>query len=187
MGPGLLAIPVSLVVLPTILFAFCTCYMNLRYRPDRRSMLFRWVNSGARRGNRNRRHEENDPEANTSIFLWFRRRPIADDRREGEENLTSHHGDRMAHSRSGIHSIDKVAYSQVKTGRSSCCKSEEVKEEEADAESAHEKEACAICLVDMSGEDEVKPLPCGHVFHASCIDVWGRKSNVCPLCKAIIE
>jgi len=46
--------------------------------------------------------------------------------------------------------------------------------------------SCSICFED---EDEqttpqtVKRLPCGHDYHAACIDRWLRVNNTCPLCK----
>lgn len=52
---------------------------------------------------------------------------------------------------------------------------------------------CAVCLDDLSPFDIGRVLPCGHVFHASCIDRWilhiatrtnATKVNIlCPLCK----
>jgi len=29
----------------------------------------------------------------------------------------------------------------------------------------------------------VKRLGCGHVFHATCVDLWGETAHTCPLCK----
>lgn len=44
---------------------------------------------------------------------------------------------------------------------------------------------CAICLDDfVSGTTIVRELPCGHIFHPSCIDVsLTQISSLCPLCK----
>ncbi|RHZ45522.1 E3 ubiquitin-protein ligase RNF103 [Aspergillus thermomutatus] len=44
---------------------------------------------------------------------------------------------------------------------------------------------CAICLDDfVSGTTVVRELPCGHIFHPSCIDVsLTQISSLCPLCK----
>ena len=40
---------------------------------------------------------------------------------------------------------------------------------------------CSICLEDLSAGERVRRLPCGHIFHASCVDEWlTRRSNVCP-------
>lgn len=40
---------------------------------------------------------------------------------------------------------------------------------------------CAICLVECTGR--VKLLPCGHQFHAECIDGWLIRRNSCVLCR----
>jgi len=44
---------------------------------------------------------------------------------------------------------------------------------------------CAICLEDyVSGETEIRELPCGHIFHPDCIDTFlGNNSSLCPMCK----
>lgn len=42
---------------------------------------------------------------------------------------------------------------------------------------------CTICLADFSVKDKVTTLPCLHIFHHQCIDVWLKDHNVCPLCK----
>ncbi|KAI8470371.1 MAG: hypothetical protein J3K34DRAFT_368518, partial [Monoraphidium minutum] len=48
---------------------------------------------------------------------------------------------------------------------------------------AHE---CTICLDAYADGELVKQLPCGHSYHAACIDEWLRKSAVCPLCKHML-
>ncbi|ODV81860.1 uncharacterized protein CANTADRAFT_124280 [Suhomyces tanzawaensis NRRL Y-17324] len=43
---------------------------------------------------------------------------------------------------------------------------------------------CAICLEVLEGEDIVRGLICGHVFHAECLDPWLVKRRACcPMCK----
>ncbi|KAE8448487.1 hypothetical protein EG329_009368 [Mollisiaceae sp. DMI_Dod_QoI] len=44
---------------------------------------------------------------------------------------------------------------------------------------------CPICLEDFeSGVSEIRELPCGHIFHPECIDVFLlNNSSLCPLCK----
>jgi hypothetical protein len=44
---------------------------------------------------------------------------------------------------------------------------------------------CSVCLGSLE-EDEVKTLPCLHVFHTGCIDPWLRQSVLCPTCKTSV-
>ena len=46
---------------------------------------------------------------------------------------------------------------------------------------------CAICLSELQPKERVKQLPCDHIFHASCVDMWGENSNSCPLCKFDVQ
>ena len=49
----------------------------------------------------------------------------------------------------------------------------------------HAQPTCAICLEDfVSDESIVRELPCGHIYHAECIDPMLRDySSLCPVCK----
>lgn len=43
---------------------------------------------------------------------------------------------------------------------------------------------CAVCLGDVETAQISRTLPCGHTFHAGCVELWlvtGRR-NCCPLC-----
>lgn len=44
---------------------------------------------------------------------------------------------------------------------------------------------CPICLENyLSGESEIRELPCGHIFHPDCIDTFlSNNSSLCPMCK----
>lgn len=43
---------------------------------------------------------------------------------------------------------------------------------------------CAICLDDFTEGMRLRRLPCGHVFHSTCISRWLiERSAFCPLCK----
>lgn len=48
--------------------------------------------------------------------------------------------------------------------------------------------ACAICLDDfVAGESQVRELPCKHIFHPECIDMFLlENSSLCPLCKTSV-
>ena len=43
---------------------------------------------------------------------------------------------------------------------------------------------CVICMEKYQINDEVKTLPCFHIFHKDCIDQWLKAGNdSCPICK----
>ncbi|KAJ1978598.1 hypothetical protein H4R34_003145 [Dimargaris verticillata] len=44
--------------------------------------------------------------------------------------------------------------------------------------------SCSICLCNFQLGDEARKLPCRHVFHKECIDVWLlNHSALCPICR----
>ncbi|XP_073303039.1 E3 ubiquitin-protein ligase At1g12760-like isoform X2 [Primulina huaijiensis] len=47
-----------------------------------------------------------------------------------------------------------------------------------------EDAACCICLAKYLNNDELRELPCLHLFHKECVDKWLRINASCPLCKA---
>ncbi|KAF8026560.1 hypothetical protein BT93_F3142 [Corymbia citriodora subsp. variegata] len=50
-----------------------------------------------------------------------------------------------------------------------------------------EDAVCCICLSRYADNDELKELPCHHVFHVECIDKWLKINASCPLCKSEIS
>lgn len=46
-----------------------------------------------------------------------------------------------------------------------------------------EEEKCPICLIDLENSEEIRSLPCKHIFHPGCIDTWLVKNSSCPICK----
>jgi len=48
--------------------------------------------------------------------------------------------------------------------------------------------SCSICREDfkLGAKEKATPLPCGHLFHMSCIKPWLSKQNVCPLCRHVL-
>lgn len=43
---------------------------------------------------------------------------------------------------------------------------------------------CAVCQEDkFEVNEEVKQMPCEHIFHANCIIPWLELHNSCPLCR----
>jgi len=43
-------------------------------------------------------------------------------------------------------------------------------------------QTCSICLCEYEQGEEIVRLPCGHVYHDSCISVWVQNHVRCPLC-----
>ena len=49
-------------------------------------------------------------------------------------------------------------------------------------DSSVEKECCTVCMEHYNIGDIRKFLPCGHVFHTNCIDMWLKNSSMnCPI------
>ncbi|KAG4961582.1 hypothetical protein JHK82_038263 [Glycine max] len=46
-----------------------------------------------------------------------------------------------------------------------------------------EDAVCCICLAKYADDDELRELPCSHVFHVECVDKWLKINATCPLCK----
>jgi len=58
---------------------------------------------------------------------------------------------------------------------------------EKDASMASQ-DSCAICLEPVNEKDDIRPLPCNHIFHLPCFDQWFWRTdqpNKCPLCRAV--
>ncbi|XP_076944971.1 E3 ubiquitin-protein ligase At4g11680-like [Bidens hawaiensis] len=49
---------------------------------------------------------------------------------------------------------------------------------------SEEDAVCSICLERYENGNELKNLPCNHVFHKDCVEQWLRLNPECPLCKA---
>ncbi|KAF0698204.1 Aste57867_11189 [Aphanomyces stellatus] len=45
------------------------------------------------------------------------------------------------------------------------------------------EEICPICLVEYERGEELRQLPCHHIFHPPCIAEWLDKNMTCPMCK----
>jgi hypothetical protein len=46
-----------------------------------------------------------------------------------------------------------------------------------------EHPSCCVCISDISKGEETLLLPCGHMFHSSCIADWLSQNNTCPVCR----
>lgn len=44
---------------------------------------------------------------------------------------------------------------------------------------------CVVCLNDYKDDETLRLVsPCGHVFHADCVDIWLSYRSTCPICRA---
>ncbi|KAG1942110.1 E3 ubiquitin-protein ligase Arkadia isoform X2 [Pimephales promelas] len=59
-------------------------------------------------------------------------------------------------------------------------------EEEEEAEEDTE-EKCTICLSILEEGEDVRRLPCMHLFHQLCVDQWLLTNKKCPICRVDIE
>ncbi|XP_059894338.1 E3 ubiquitin-protein ligase ARK2C-like [Gadus macrocephalus] len=59
---------------------------------------------------------------------------------------------------------------------------EDVEEKETDVD-----EKCTICLSMLEEAEDVRRLPCMHLFHQGCVDQWLATSRKCPICRVDIE
>jgi hypothetical protein len=51
-----------------------------------------------------------------------------------------------------------------------------------------EQADCPVCREDFLGSDDVRVLPCGHIYHQRCIDPWLLDfAGTCPLWYAIVH
>ncbi|GAB2261696.1 hypothetical protein Droror1_Dr00002693 [Drosera rotundifolia] len=48
---------------------------------------------------------------------------------------------------------------------------------------SEEDALCCICLAKYVNNDELRELPCSHLFHKECVDKWLKINALCPLCK----
>ncbi|KAA8527091.1 hypothetical protein F0562_008680 [Nyssa sinensis] len=51
----------------------------------------------------------------------------------------------------------------------------------------NENQECCICLAKYREKEEIRQLPCSHIFHLKCVDQWLRIISCCPLCKQELE
>lgn len=50
------------------------------------------------------------------------------------------------------------------------------------------RETCAVCLSNLRANSRVKRLPCGHTFHAKCIDACFKRTSIqCPCCRVRVD
>uniref|UniRef100_A0A3Q3WTQ1 RING-type E3 ubiquitin transferase n=1 Tax=Mola mola TaxID=94237 RepID=A0A3Q3WTQ1_MOLML len=49
------------------------------------------------------------------------------------------------------------------------------------------EEKCTICLSILEEGEDVRRLPCMHLFHQLCVDQWLLTNKKCPICRVDIE
>ncbi|XP_078059957.1 uncharacterized protein LOC144485731 isoform X8 [Mustelus asterias] len=54
-------------------------------------------------------------------------------------------------------------------------------------EASEVEEKCTICLSPLEEGEDVRRLPCMHLFHQICVDQWLATSKKCPICRVDIE
>ncbi|GAV59652.1 zf-RING_2 domain-containing protein [Cephalotus follicularis] len=58
---------------------------------------------------------------------------------------------------------------------------------ESNSKPANDDPECCICLAKYKDKEEVRQLPCSHMFHQKCVDHWLKIISCCPLCKQELE
>merc|ERR1712137_774272 len=54
-------------------------------------------------------------------------------------------------------------------------------------EESIKENTCCICFNEMIENEIIRELPCGHCYHAECIDKWLAINKVCPVDKKLIN
>jgi Ring finger domain len=55
-------------------------------------------------------------------------------------------------------------------------------QQQDESENSEDKPHCSICLGEYEEGEALFKLPCGHIFHAECINSWCSSHTRCPLC-----
>lgn len=55
--------------------------------------------------------------------------------------------------------------------------------EAGDNNSVEHSNNCQICMEDFAEGDELRTLPCFHLFHSHCVDQWLKVNSICPTCR----
>ncbi|XP_013408486.1 E3 ubiquitin-protein ligase arkadia [Lingula anatina] len=59
--------------------------------------------------------------------------------------------------------------------------------EEDSGDDSNHMEKCTICLSELEEDEDVRRLPCMHLFHIECVDQWLVTNKRCPICRVDIE
>ncbi|XP_030511056.2 E3 ubiquitin-protein ligase At4g11680 [Cannabis sativa] len=66
-------------------------------------------------------------------------------------------------------------------------KSEPELDNNNNSDSINDDPECCICLAKYKDKEEVRQLPCSHMFHLKCVDQWLKIISCCPLCKQELQ
>uniref|UniRef100_H3CVB9 RING-type E3 ubiquitin transferase n=1 Tax=Tetraodon nigroviridis TaxID=99883 RepID=H3CVB9_TETNG len=61
------------------------------------------------------------------------------------------------------------------------------KQDEDEGADEDTEEKCTICLSILEEGEDVRRLPCMHLFHQLCVDQWLVTNKKCPICRVDIE
>ncbi|XP_033109381.1 E3 ubiquitin-protein ligase RNF126-like isoform X2 [Anneissia japonica] len=50
-----------------------------------------------------------------------------------------------------------------------------------------ENSECAVCKEEYTEYEEVRKMPCEHLFHSDCIIPWLEMHNTCPVCRKSLD
>ena len=56
-------------------------------------------------------------------------------------------------------------------------------ENEENNDNEEEADKCTICLSEFEHDEDVRRLPCMHLFHVVCVDQWLSQNKRCPICR----
>ncbi|XP_063738189.1 E3 ubiquitin-protein ligase Arkadia isoform X2 [Eleginops maclovinus] len=62
-----------------------------------------------------------------------------------------------------------------------------IKQDEEEGADEDTEEKCTICLSILEEGEDVRRLPCMHLFHQLCVDQWLLTNKKCPICRVDIE
>jgi len=53
-----------------------------------------------------------------------------------------------------------------------------------------EVDICVVCLDALQPGEASRQLPCGHIFHSGCVDLWAGQQPMqvprCPICRRVV-
>lgn len=58
--------------------------------------------------------------------------------------------------------------------------------EDQEGHGQYNDQQCQVCLEEFKSGDDIRTLPCLHIYHKKCIDQWLVRNRTCPICKEAI-